>query len=285
MPFERLRGADRPVSADEVLADLVAFHEDSPGITEATLGQCTTDDGRTGYDVLVDHIPPGTRAVLELGCGNGPLLASLAARRPEVTQIVGVDLCRADLELARARVPSASLHCVAAQSLPLENHSVDAVVSHHAFYLFDPIEPVVSEIARVLRPGGTFHFATLDPSIEPHSTYAELMRAFGPLTRRDSPHFSGWGDRRVWSLDGLDALFAIGFETPVRVDPFVVWLEGTPASVCERLMRFFYSVQLQHRATRDELRRVWESVLDRERQTDGSVRMAFPSSVISVRRT
>ena len=111
------------------------------------------------------------------------------------------------------------------------------------------------------------------------------MRAFGPLTRRDSPHFSGWGDRRVWSLDGLDALFASGFATPVRVDPFVVWLEGTPTSVCDRLMRFFYSVQLQEPGTQDELRRAWLAVLDREHRTDGSIRMPFPSSVISVRRT
>src|SRR5262249_50288200 len=147
--FPRLKG--RTAEPEEVLADLIELHRARPGITEATLGGFRDREGKTGYDLLAEK---GRGVVLDLGCGNGPLIAALGGRG------IGIDAWEPEVELARKRFPEATIHVARAQSIPLADASVDTVLSHHAFYLFDPIEPVIAEIARVLRPRGTFAFAT-----------------------------------------------------------------------------------------------------------------------------
>lgn len=153
--FPRIRGGSRDAAA--VLDDLLEYHRDNPAVTEHTLGALRTADGRTGYQLLAERVPEGARTVVDLGCGSGPLLRELRAPR-----VIGVDLCAEDLALCPPH--AVRLH-VSGQSFAehLEPGSVDAVLSHHAFYLMDPIEPVVASIARVLRPGGVFAFVTSCP--------------------------------------------------------------------------------------------------------------------------
>lgn len=193
--FRRLRGATAPPSGADVLADLVEFHTARPGITEATLGACTLSDGRTGYDLLASHVPEGARAVLDLGAGNGPLAARLLARTPRLEQVAAVDACASDLALARQRAGADDRLLVLtepAQALSLPDASMDAVLSHHAFYLMRPIEPVVRQIARVLRAGGLFAFVTWSSRATTLSPFTELMRVRRAHCARH-PAFPGLG--------------------------------------------------------------------------------------------
>src|SRR5215467_9921980 len=41
--------------------------------------------------------------------------------------------------------------------MPLADASCDVVLSHMALHIITPVEPVLCEVARVLKPGGTFH--------------------------------------------------------------------------------------------------------------------------------
>ena len=287
--FRRIRGADAPPSPESVLADLVEFHTARPGITEATLGTCTTRTGLTGYDVLVNHVPASARVVLDLGSGNGPLLERLLAKRPDLTRVVGVDLCRADLDLARRRLPDPRLELreERAQALGIASACVDAVLSHHAFYLMDPVEPVVSEVARVLRAGGVFAFVTSSPIGEQYEPFASMMTRFGELTAGDNPHFRGWGDRRVWSREGLSALFFdsnVGFVAPLSVEGFTLVIEEPLSALVARLMSFFYSVELQQPATKLELRRAWSELLQATCTPDGRAHLELPLACVSLRR-
>jgi SAM-dependent methyltransferase len=287
--FKRMRWANRSPAPEDVLADLIEFHRDHPGITEASIGGATTRDGRSGYDVLADRVPIAARSVLDLGCGNGPLIEALLRRRPTLERIVGVDACAPELERARRRLsdPRVELRAERGQALGIESGSVDMVLSHHAFYLMDPVEPVVTEIARVLRPGGGFAFVTTSQTNARLEPYAELMDRFGALTARDNRHFSGWGDRRVWSREGLERLF---FETtrgllpPLEVEEFAIVFDEPETVLCDRLMRFFYSVELQRRETREELRAAWTEILERTRTLDGLAHFAFPLACVAVRR-
>jgi ubiquinone/menaquinone biosynthesis C-methylase UbiE len=284
-----MRGASRRPPADDVLRDLTDFHGEHAGITERTIGIATASDGRTGYDLLADRVPIEAKSVLDLGCGNGPLLAALLARRPALRRVVGVDACEAEIERARRRLPDPRIELYSArgQELGIDDASVDAVLSHHAFYLMDPVEPVIAEIARVLRPGGVFAFVTTSFSEERVEPYAEMMERFGRLTARDNPFFGGWGDRRVWSLAGLSRLFfesSRAFVAPLEVDEFSVSIEEPSAELCERLMRFFYSVQLQLPETRAELRAAWSEILGRAVTPAGVARFELPSACVAVRR-
>jgi SAM-dependent methyltransferase len=272
MTFERIKGASRKPTSEEIERDILDFHERVTGITERTLGECETADGLTGYDVVARAIPLTAKSVLELGCGNGPLLERLVHRG--FSRVVGVDACRADAELAKARVPRAEILCARAQDADLGERTFDAACSHHAIYLFDPIEPVVAALARALRPGAPFVMATWSFEADQSHPFAEMMTVYGELTKRDNPHFTGWGDRRMFRRDGLDAIFGAAFEW-AEVSEHALLVDDEPI---RRLDGFFYSTYLQKEATRRELHEKWAEIL----AASGPVR--FPFSLVTFRR-
>jgi len=270
--FPRIRGGARDKSA--VLSDLLDYHTQNPGVTEATLGALTTSDGRTSYDLLAEHVPAGARVVLDLGCGNGPLLRRLLAR--PIERMIGIDLCAADLDLARSHDPRLTLLETSGQSFELRD--LDAVLSHHAFYLMDPIEPVIANIARALRPGGTFAWVTSSPTAARFATFSELMARFAAITKREHPTFTGWGDRRVWTEEGLRSLFSPDVFTPFTVTEFVLVAHEPREALVDRLLRFFYSAELQSDEARAKTRHAWFEVLR------DSHAVELPWAIVSMQR-
>jgi SAM-dependent methyltransferase len=122
---------------------------------------------------------------------------------------VGIDITVEDRPMIAAR----------AQELPFADASFDAVACHLAFMLFDDIEQVVAEIARVLRPGGTF-IALLGggPTVDGHDAFhvaVDHMKAG-----------RAFGDPRSKSEAGWRALFANGWSVPV-FERWVVDANGT----------------------------------------------------------
>ena len=92
---------------------------------------------------------PGPR-VLDLGAGTGKLTASLVAAGYDV---VAVEPDPAMLAELRRSLPSVPALSGSAESIPLPDASVDAVVAGHALHWFD-MAVAGPEIARVLRPDG-----------------------------------------------------------------------------------------------------------------------------------
>lgn len=144
----------------------------------------------------------GSADVLDLGCGTG--LSGLAIR-PFARAIVGIDLSPRMLERARAtgvysRLVEAELPgCLAAEPAS----SCDLAVAADVMIYLGDVGPVLSALARVLRPGGAcaLSFETLqqegaggDMAItdtlrftHDPASIAEAMRAHGfdPLLRRE----------------------------------------------------------------------------------------------------
>ncbi|MDH6707205.1 MULTISPECIES: class I SAM-dependent methyltransferase [unclassified Kitasatospora] len=88
--------------------------------------------------------------VLDLGAGTGQLTKGLRAAGIAVVA-VEPDARMRD-ELVRNH-PGVEAHIGSAESIPLPDASVDAVLAGNAFHWFDQ-EKAFPEIARVLRPGG-----------------------------------------------------------------------------------------------------------------------------------
>ena len=93
--------------------------------------------------------------VLEIGCGLGTDGAQFAKAGADYT---GVDLTEAAVELARKRFELTDLHgkfqTADAENLEFPNDSFDLVYSHGVLHHTPDTERAVSEIHRVLRPGG-----------------------------------------------------------------------------------------------------------------------------------
>lgn len=99
------------------------------------------------------HLPPGPIDVLDIGCGNGALLQTLA---PSVGSGVGLDASARMIELARRRNADArqlTFRTIDGPTLPLPDHSVDVAISLLSFRYLD-WDPLMLELQRVLRPSG-----------------------------------------------------------------------------------------------------------------------------------
>ncbi len=111
-----------------------------------------------GNPVAFSNVKKGD-VVLDLGSGAGIDLL-LAARKVGPTgRVIGVDMTDAMVEHARKNVAEAGLDNVVVkkgliEDLPVEDGSVDWVISNCVINLSPEKERVFAEIARVLKPGG-----------------------------------------------------------------------------------------------------------------------------------
>jgi SAM-dependent methyltransferase len=141
---------------------------------------------RLGYDAAeIDALPPRAtesfagvgnplalgelragEVVLDLGCGAG-MDSLLAARRVGPTgRVIGVDLTGPMVEKARANALAAGIgniefHLGEADHLPVDDGSVDVVISNGVFNLCRDKPSVLAEVFRVLRPSGRLQMADI----------------------------------------------------------------------------------------------------------------------------
>jgi SAM-dependent methyltransferase len=139
---------------------------------------------------------PLTPPVLDIGCGYGHF-ASIAYRDLPID--VGVDVMARDLPEAAGRTGVyKQVAFASATALPFMDCSFATVVSNCVIEHIPDNEAVLSEIARVLRPGGVFaatlpseHFAEylLGASVFRRLGLHRFSRAYGDFFNRISHHY------------------------------------------------------------------------------------------------
>jgi 2-polyprenyl-6-hydroxyphenyl methylase / 3-demethylubiquinone-9 3-methyltransferase len=109
---------------------------------------------------ILERLEPSSK-VLDIGCGGGFLSNELAAHGHEVT---GLDAARDALAVAAAHDWTASVSYIEgdALALPFRDASFDAVTAMDFLEHVENPARVVEEVARVLRPGGSFFFHTFN---------------------------------------------------------------------------------------------------------------------------
>lgn len=201
------------------------YHRRHPGITPALFGGAVAPDGRGSYRILAD-LTAGRARVLDLACGNGPLLELLVAPGRDV---VGLDMTDGELAAARRRPALATTPLVRAmaQDLPFRADSFDACVSHMAFMLMRDPEAVAAELARVLVPGGLLAVVVGGP--ERAGAHGLIRSAFRELVdglpqRYRLPRI---GDRRTYTREGMDEILGPAGFAPVDLDVVPITGRGT----------------------------------------------------------
>lgn len=106
---------------------------------------------------LLPLLRPGMR-VLDFGCGPGTISVGLA-RAVEPGEFHGVDLEESQIDMARAAAAAgghanATFHVGDTTALPFENDSFDVAHCHAVLMHAPDTHAVLSEIKRVLKPGG-----------------------------------------------------------------------------------------------------------------------------------
>lgn len=135
--------------------------------------------------------PPGR--VLDAGCGTGFGLPHLRRLFPGA-HCLAVDFAPAMLGQLQA---GAQGLCADLHALPLASGAIDAVWSSLALQWCQPLQSL-TEIARVLRPGGRAWLATLGPG-----TLGELRTAFAQVDGAD--HVIAFHDPAHWARSAQQA--------------------------------------------------------------------------------
>ena len=112
----------------------------------------------TGYHDLIDDLELSfleryakDKSVLEVGCGTGVLLERIGNFASSAR---GVDISDGMLERARQR--GLDVEFASATDLPFEDDSFDVVHSWDFLHHVPDVPKAISEISRVLRPGGRY---------------------------------------------------------------------------------------------------------------------------------
>ncbi len=158
-----------------------------------------------------DEIPTSGERLMELGCGPGFYSCSLAARFREL-HVIGIDRCARQLDWAKARARKLGhdrcrFERANALDVPCENDSFDAVIASRLFTILPERERVLSEVFRVLRPGGRCFMA------EPCSAFrtAVPLTIMRLLARPGNTGGNGFCEPRratVLRADVFEGLFA-----------------------------------------------------------------------------
>jgi tRNA (cmo5U34)-methyltransferase len=173
-----------------------------------------------GERVLLEHVSQDVRRVLDLGTGDGRLLAMLRAGRTEMHG-VGLDFSEVMLEEARKRFADDEhvdlVQHDLSESLP-ELGRFDAVISSFAIHHLehDRKRSLYAEVFDLLEPGGVF--ANFEHVASPtHDLHVAFFAAIGEPIENEDP-----SDRTLDVHTQLDWLRAIGFDD---VDCYWKWLE------------------------------------------------------------
>ncbi|MEO9530013.1 class I SAM-dependent methyltransferase [Roseibium sp.] len=145
-------------------------------------------------------------AYLDIACGTGGLLRPALAAFPRLTG-TGLDLSEPYLNVARERTTTRRARFVTAmaEALPFPDSSVDVV---SCVYLFHELPPkvrrqVIAEVARVLKPGGSFLFVdSLQTGDVPD--YDGLLSVFPQQFHE--PYFTSYLDEDLTGLCASEGL-------------------------------------------------------------------------------
>lgn len=148
-----------------------------PRITDIALGRKDLHELRARVCVGLEG------EVLEVGFGSG---LNVPHYPPSVARVRAVDPATAGRKLAAARVSSSPVPVeyvgLDGERLPLEDESVDHVLTTWTLCTIPDADRAVAEMRRVLRPGGRVHF--VEHGLAPDPAVVRWQRRLNSIQKR-----------------------------------------------------------------------------------------------------
>jgi SAM-dependent methyltransferase len=117
--------------------------------------------------LAVDELS-GFGRVLDVGCGDGQISRLLAGSG---ARVMGIDPTWNQIRIAHERGGGAAYVRSGAAELPFADGSFDAAVACLVFEHIDDVDAAITEVARVVRPGGRFSFFLNHPLLQTPGSY------------------------------------------------------------------------------------------------------------------
>jgi arsenite methyltransferase len=165
-----------------------------------------------GDPITLASLQPG-QTVLDLGSGAGLDCFFAAKKVGETGHVIGVDMTPEMIERAKSSAKRLDIHNVEfrqgyLEDLPVENNTVDVIISNCVINLAPDKSKVFAEAFRVLKPGGKFAVSDIVTD--------------GPLPESIKKSLSAWAGCMAGALavkDYIGMMEAVGFKnislTPV----------------------------------------------------------------------
>lgn len=241
---------------------------------------------------LLDHIDyrPGITA-LDIGFGTGFPLIELAMRLGESSVVYGIDPWPEAHTQVRKKIEYYGITNIrhiegVAESVPLDDHSVDLVVSNNGINNVSDIDKVFSECARILRKDGQFVMTmNLDRSlIEFYDQLSGVLTEMQLFKEIERMHRHIYEKRRP--LEEIKSmLYKHGFTIKdIEQDQFQYQFTDGTAMFNHYFIRTAFMNEWKKFLPADKLEEIFDSVetcLNEQARQSGGVRLSVPFVVIT----
>lgn len=140
-----------------------------------------------------DRIP--AEKILDLGCGNGNVIALLKDRK--IAQYFGVDISEMMVKEAAKRLGGGAVVMTGdAENIPFGDSYFDLIICNASFHHYPNPQKAVEEMKRVLKPEGSIILG--DPTVPGRI----LTKIFNLMMK-----YSNCGDAKIWHKKEITQLF------------------------------------------------------------------------------
>jgi ubiquinone/menaquinone biosynthesis C-methylase UbiE len=183
---------------------------------------------------------PGTRRLLDMGCGTGFVIGLL---KDLFEEIHGIDATRSMLERVDLSSGNITLHEGVVEELPFPDAHFDVVTAYSFLDHLADHRLVLKEASRVLRPGGVLYI-----DLVPNRSFWSLIYkasesradSYGPIVDREI-------DELVYHEEKLERLYGISPDDWRNAEPSKSHVKGfDPDELRQDLVEYGFESQIDH---------------------------------------